>query len=73
MKPKIICEIGCNHKGDIKIAKKMIEVAKEFCNVDVIKFQKDVTLSFFQSRNTINLILFLITPMDQPMVNIENS
>ena len=40
MKPKIICEIGCNHKGEIDIAKKMIKVAKEFCNVDVVKFQK---------------------------------
>tara|TARA_B100000963_G_C22625519_1_gene672118 strand:- start:1994 stop:2854 length:861 start_codon:yes stop_codon:yes gene_type:complete len=40
MKPKIICEIGCNHLGDIKIAKKMIKIAKEFCNVDVVKFQK---------------------------------
>ena len=40
MKPKIICEIGCNHKGEIGIAKKMIKVAKEFCNVDIVKFQK---------------------------------
>ena len=40
MKPKIICEIGCNHKGEISIAKKMIKVAKEFCNVDIVKFQK---------------------------------
>lgn len=38
--PKIICEIGCNHKGDIEIAKKMIKVAKEFCDVDIVKFQK---------------------------------
>ena len=26
-KPILIAEIGCNHKGDIKIAKKMIQVA----------------------------------------------
>ncbi len=40
MEPKIICEIGCNHLGDIEIAKKMIKIAKEFCHVDVVKFQK---------------------------------
>ncbi|GAA3614025.1 N-acetylneuraminate synthase family protein [Flavivirga amylovorans] len=39
-KPYIIAEIGCNHKGDIEIAKELIKVAKIFCNVDAIKFQK---------------------------------
>lgn len=38
-KPIIIAEIGCNHKGDIKIAKKMIESAKD-CGADYVKFQK---------------------------------
>jgi sialic acid synthase len=38
--PKIIAEIGCNHKGDIMIAKEMIHVAAYFCKVDVVKFQK---------------------------------
>jgi N-acetylneuraminate synthase len=38
--PKIIAEIGCNHKGDIEIAKQMITIAKEFCDVDYVKFQK---------------------------------
>lgn len=41
MKPaKVIAEIGCNHKGDIEIAKELIKVAKIFCNADVVKFQK---------------------------------
>lgn len=40
MRPIIIAEIGCNHKGDIKIAKEMIEVAAIFCKVDAVKFQK---------------------------------
>ena len=40
MAPKVICEVGCNHKGDFELAKKMIKVAKQFCEVDVIKFQK---------------------------------
>ncbi len=39
-KPFIIAEIGCNHKGDIEIAKELIKVAKIFCNVDSVKFQK---------------------------------
>ncbi|WP_298494607.1 N-acetylneuraminate synthase family protein [uncultured Algibacter sp.] len=39
-KPYIIAEIGCNHKGDIEIAKELIKVAKIFCNVDAVKFQK---------------------------------
>lgn len=38
--PFIIAEIGCNHKGDIEIAKELIKVAKIFCNVDAVKFQK---------------------------------
>ena len=37
-KPKIIAEIGCNHMGDIKIAKELILLAKE-PGVDVAKFQ----------------------------------
>lgn len=39
-KPYIIAEIGCNHKGDMEIAKELIKVAKIFCNADAVKFQK---------------------------------
>lgn len=39
-KPYVIAEAGCNHKGDMGIAKEMIEVAASFCKVDAIKFQK---------------------------------
>lgn len=39
-KAKVIAEIGCNHKGDINIAKELIKIAKIFCNADVVKFQK---------------------------------
>lgn len=39
-KPYIIAEIGCNHKGDINIAKELIKMAKIFCNVDAVKLQK---------------------------------
>ncbi|MEM1058175.1 MAG: N-acetylneuraminate synthase family protein [Verrucomicrobiota bacterium] len=38
--PQVIAEIGCNHKGDMEIAKEMIHVAAYFCKTDVIKFQK---------------------------------
>ena len=39
-KPYIIAEIGCNHKGDISIAKELIKVASVFANCDAVKFQK---------------------------------
>ncbi len=38
--PYIIAEIGCNHKGDIKIAKELINMAKIFGNANAVKFQK---------------------------------
>ncbi len=40
LSPKVIAEIGCNHKGSMDIAREMIETAANFCKVDVIKFQK---------------------------------
>ena len=39
MAVKIIAEIGCNHKGNIKIARDLIKAAKR-CGADVAKFQK---------------------------------
>lgn len=38
--PKIIAEIGCNHKGDMSIAYEMIKTAATYCNADIVKFQK---------------------------------
>lgn len=38
--PKVVAEIGCNHKGEIEIAKEMIKIAKIFCKVNYVKFQK---------------------------------
>ncbi|PSG86532.1 N-acetylneuraminate synthase family protein [Aurantibacter aestuarii] len=46
-KPYVIAEIGCNHKGNMATAKELIKVAKIFCNVDAVKFQK---------RNNIELL-----------------
>ncbi|MBE5967381.1 MAG: N-acetylneuraminate synthase [Lachnospiraceae bacterium] len=39
-KPRVIAEIGCNHKGEFETALEMIKIAKIFCNADVVKFQK---------------------------------
>lgn len=38
-KPKVIAEIGCNHKGDFKTAMELIDLAKE-SGADYVKFQK---------------------------------
>ncbi|QLC26657.1 N-acetylneuraminate synthase [Parasphingopyxis algicola] len=44
---QIIAEIGCNHKGDVEIAKELISVAARVCKANVAKFQK---------RNNIELL-----------------
>ena len=38
--PKIVAEIGCNHRGDLDTAREMIMIAATFCKADVVKFQK---------------------------------
>lgn len=40
MKPRLIAEAGCNHKGQMEIAKELIRIAAIYCKADVIKFQK---------------------------------
>ena len=45
-KPYLIAEIGINHNGDIKIAKKLIDAAVE-SKFDAVKFQKrDIDLVY---------------------------
>lgn len=39
-KPRVIAEIGCNHKGDMSIAHELIKMAAIYCHADVVKFQK---------------------------------
>ncbi len=39
-KPLVIAEIGCNHKGEMEIAKELISVAAHYCKADYVKFQK---------------------------------
>lgn len=62
VKPFVIAEIGCNHKGELEIAKELIKVAKIFCNADAVKFQK---------RN--NRELLTEEQYDQPHPNPSNS
>tara|TARA_Y100001968_G_scaffold133584_1_gene121844 strand:+ start:165 stop:1034 length:870 start_codon:yes stop_codon:yes gene_type:complete len=38
-RPKVISEIGCNHKGEVDIAFELIKLSKD-CGADVAKFQK---------------------------------
>lgn len=59
---KVIAEIGCNHKGDLDIAKELIKVAAKTCNADVAKFQK---------RN--NAELLSKSQYDAPHPNSQNS
>ena len=40
LEPFMIAEIGCNHRGNIEIAKEMIETAAFYCKANAVKFQK---------------------------------
>lgn len=57
---KIVAEIGCNHNGDVNLAKKMILAAKD-AGVDAVKFQSFIASNLvstfapkaeYQKRNT---------------------
>lgn len=39
-KARLVAEAGCNHKGEMNIAKELIRIAAGTCNADIIKFQK---------------------------------
>jgi sialic acid synthase len=38
--PVVVAEIGCNHKGDMQIAREMIRIAATFTKCGYVKFQK---------------------------------
>ena len=38
--PRIVAEVGCNHRGDMSIARDLVVAAAQFCHADVVKFQK---------------------------------
>jgi len=37
--PRIVAEVGCNHRGELAVAREMVRVAA-YAGVDVVKFQK---------------------------------
>lgn len=47
IKPFVVAEIGCNHKGDFEIAKKLIKTAAIYCEADAVKFQKRCNKELF--------------------------
>ena len=57
-KPYLIGEIGINHNGDINIAKRLIQSAKDF-GFDAIKFQKR-TINIVYDKKTLD------TPRESP-------
>ena len=58
MKPFVIAEIGINHNGDIAIAKKLIDMAKN-AGCDAVKFQKR-TLDIVYTKELLD------SPRDSP-------
>jgi N-acetylneuraminate synthase len=50
----ITAEIGINHNGDIEIAKKLIDMAKQ-CGCDAVKFQKR-TIEKVYSKETLDVL-----------------
>ena len=48
-RPYVIAEIGANHNGDMELAKKMIDSAKE-CGADCVKFQSWTKDTIFSKR-----------------------
>lgn len=58
MKPFVIAEIGINHNGDIAIAKKLIDIAKN-AGCDAVKFQKR-TLDIVYTKELLD------SPRDSP-------
>jgi sialic acid synthase len=42
--PKVIAEIGCNHKGEIEIAKQFLKLAAQ-SRVEVAEFTKKIIMN----------------------------
>ena len=65
-KPVLIAEIGINHNGSVKLAKKMIDLAKD-CGFDFVKFQKrnpDISTPEIQKKILRNTPWGYITYLD---------
>jgi N-acetylneuraminate synthase len=59
---KIIAEIGCNHKGNLEIAKEMSKIAIIECGINIVKFQKRTPKELLTEEE-----------YNKPHPNIENS
>ena len=73
MKIKLIAEIGCNHQGKYDQAIEMIKIIKKYCDVDHVKFQKEIQKNYYQKKNLIHPILTLIILSVKHMVYIEKN
>ena len=69
-KPKLIAEIGCNHKGDIAVAKQLVKIAAQ-SSVDVVKFQKRNNKELLTKNNIVLRTLIQCILMGKLMVLIE--
>jgi|GEM_PF-4246359 len=71
-KPRLIAEAGCNHKGDIEIAKELIRTAAIYCKADVIKFQKRCNKELLTPEQYNALIRIRPIHMERHMENTAN-
>ena len=67
----LVAEVGCNHMGDLKIAKMLIDQAKQ-CGADYVKFQKGTIKFYSQKKSITRGILFHKIHLEKLMENIEN-
>lgn len=49
-KVNIVAEIGCNHMGQLNLAKKFLKTLSEFCNIKYAKFQKRDIPTLFSKK-----------------------
>ena len=54
-KPYVIAEIGCNHKGEMEIAKELIKIAKIGINQDKTK-----TITINENKTSNDRLIILI-------------
>ena len=68
---KVIAEIGCNHKGEMDIAKDLISLAKQ-SGADVAKFQKEILKNCYLNHSMMHHIPIQLTLMEKLMEHIGN-
>ena len=69
--PKVISEIGCNHKGSIQIALEMIKASAQ-CGANIAKFQKRNVLNPYVQKSITGHTQILLILMELHMDNTEN-